>query len=80
MRYDGLDDVSVPAGGDAQQQAGKEHCRDRCCHHGEVVLSWEVVDAEGGYQCNPLPDEGGEAGKKNEQKPWDKKRSRTSLA
>ena len=35
---DGLDNVTVPAGGDTKEKIGEEHCRKDCCKNWEVMF------------------------------------------
>ena len=72
VRHDRLEDVLVPAGGDAKEEPGHEHCRQDGCYNWNLVSIVEfhvVITTKRRGQCNSLPTQRNETGSKEEQEP-----------
>ena len=72
MGHDHLEDVLVPAGGDAKEEPGHEHCRQDGCYNWNLVFIVEfqvVITTKRRGQCNSLPTQRNETGSKEEQEP-----------
>ena len=55
VRNDRLEDVLVPAGGDAKEEAGHEHCRKDGCYNWNLVSIVEVITTKRRGHCDSLP-------------------------
>ena len=66
---EGLEDATVPAGGDAKDQSRKEDGGKCCCYHRKFLLRWNRNSAKWSTQCKPFPNKRDKAGSKDEKKP-----------
>ena len=83
---EGLEDATVPAGGEAKQKAGEEHGGKDCCYHLQffAIPNISLIPIKSSNiakcrcQCKPFPKYREKAGGKDELEPWSKRGSKIS--
>ena len=77
---EGLQDATVPAGGEAKEQAGQEHGGQCCCYHWHSILAVVAkarTESKWRGERKPFAKKREKAGSKDEQEPWNNRRSKT---